>query len=63
MSMIFCQGCDSDIDTDFHECHEFKGDLICDHCYQNLDFMTNEAIVDFLLENDKSLALTNYYQI
>ena len=48
MSIIYCQGCDNSVDTDFQECHEHEDELICNSCYENLEFINSDDIVNMI---------------
>lgn len=37
MSVFRCEICERSTDSDYHECHEYKGGLICDDCKCGLD--------------------------
>jgi len=63
MSMIYCLECDSHIDTDFEECHEWKGDLICEHCHVNLEYMTELALVEMVQSYEHTKKLSEGYRI
>lgn len=37
MSVFRCEICERSVDSDFDECHEYKGGLICDDCQAELE--------------------------
>ena len=63
MSIIYCLSCDNDIDTDFQECHEHNDELICNSCYENLEFMNSESILELIKEHEHAKKLNEGYRI
>jgi hypothetical protein len=37
MSVFRCEKCEEYVDSDYDECHEYKGGLICDDCHLELE--------------------------
>lgn len=54
MSIIYCEGCDNQVDTDYVECFKHENKLICADCYNKLDVFEE-------LDASKYLAYVNYH--
>lgn len=62
MSIIYCQECDSHIDSDFEDIYDHGKEQVCADCQWNI-YMSEESILLMIEEFERAKQLEGSYQI